>query len=160
MSIKTVKFRDWIFEVDVELTQQTYANVEFGGAYSCTCGNCKNYLAFRESVFPDKIKVLFTQLGIDYTKEVEIMTNQKFSNGFYDTIGWFHFKGSIVSGKNAYTPLLGGGYTVELTSITDNFLIGFDPGDFMAFFEDKEGLIEVTFQTNIPWVIDPKLEQE
>ncbi|MDB5126959.1 hypothetical protein [Mucilaginibacter sp.] len=158
MGTKTVKFRDWVFEADVELTQQTYANAQVSGAEECTCGNCKNYLAFRDNIFPDEIKTLFNELGINYTKESEIITDQKHQNGLYDTSGWFHFKGRILNGKNAYIPISDTGVTIELTQVADNFLIGFGPGNSLAFFEDKDGLIEVMFQTNIPWVIDPELE--
>ena len=54
----------------------------------------------------------------------------------------------------------GGGFTFDLTPITDNFSIGFSVGSDLAFFDDKNGLIQVEFDTFIPWIIDKKLENE
>ena len=59
MSITIVKFNDWTFEVDKSLTEQTYRNISASGAETCRCTNCKNYIAYRDRVFPKEIIDLF-----------------------------------------------------------------------------------------------------
>ena len=44
--------------------------------------------------------------------------------------------------------------------ITLAFSIGFTTGSSMALFEDKDGLLQIEFSVNIPWVIDKELEEE
>ncbi|MBW8359734.1 MAG: hypothetical protein K0M63_08055 [Weeksellaceae bacterium] len=88
-----VKYRDWELFSDRETTEQTYSEFENSGAESCGCDYCKNYIAQRETVFPDDIKELFKKLGIDYMKEIEISEFAKLENGLHYYNGWFHFKG-------------------------------------------------------------------
>lgn len=151
-----VKYRDWEFEVDRELTQQTYSTVLMSGAESCICQDCENYVAFRDRIFPDEVIELFENLGIDYRKEVEVFSLESLPNGLHYIAGWFHFKGQILKGKNCCVPLPSGGNTLDLTTITDVFSIGFTEGDALTFFSDKNGLIQVEFQTYIPWVISDR----
>ena len=159
MTVTTVKFRDWKFEVDRELTETTYTNVLGSGADTCVCNNCKNYVAFRDNVFPDEVLKLFNDLGIDYRKEVEITSWEKLPNGHYHIGGWFHFKGKLLTGKDYRVSIAGGnGFTFDLTKISDNFSIGFGEGNNMTYFEQKVGLVQIEFDTNIPWVIDKLLE--
>lgn len=158
MPTEILNFRDWQFEVDRELTRQTYANVTGSGADTCVCNDCKNYVAFRDKVFPEEVQKLFSDLGIDYRKEVEITSFETLPNGLLHIGGWFHFKGRVESGKDYRAPFPGGGHTFDLTYITDNFSIGFAEGDDLTYFEDKNGLVQVEFMTNIPWIIDKSLE--
>ena len=160
MMPRILKFRDWTLEVEKELTQQTYDKISGSGADTCVCNNCKNYVAYRDKVFPDEIKNLFTDLGVDYRKEVEITSWEKLPNGHYHVGGWFHFKGRVLNGKDHRVPLAGGGVTFDLTKISDNFSIGFAEGNDLTFFEERSGLVQIEFDTHIPWVIDKKLEIE
>ena len=157
MTFVNVKFKDWSFEVDRELTKQTYNKIKSSGAEDCVCSNCKNYVAYRDKVFPNEIKQLFIDLGIDYRKEVEIYSLETLPNGLIHIQGWFHFKGKVLSGKNYLVPLPNGGFTYDMTDITDNFSIGFAEGNDLAYFEDRDGLVQLEFSANIPWVIDKKL---
>ncbi len=154
MTNVVVKYRDWVFEVDKMLTEQTYEQVPDSGADGCTCEDCRNYVAFRDKVFPNEILKLFVDLGIDYRKEVEITSFEKTTDGLTSIGGWFHFKGRIINGKDCRINLLGGGFTLKLTKITDDFEIGFAKGSSSTFFDDKEGLVQIEFETEIPWIID------
>lgn len=153
-----LKFKDWEFEVDKELTTQTYEKIKGSGADTCICNECKNYVAFRDSVFPNEINQLFDDLGIDYRKEVEITSYEILENGLHHIGGWFHFKGRLINGKDYRIPTPGGGYTLDLTKISNNFKIGFSEGNDLTYFENKEGLVQIEFMTSIPWVIDKDLE--
>lgn len=158
MTVKCLKYRDWEFEVDSQLTKETYDKVIGSGADGCECIDCKNYIAYRDSVFPEEIKTLFEDLGIDYRKEVEITSFETLPNGLHHIGGWFHFKGKVLKGKNYRVPLPSGGYTIDLTSIVENFSIGFAEGTDLTYFSNKNGLVQVEFMTFIPWVIDKSLE--
>ena len=158
MDLIIVKFNDWTFEVDKALTEQAYKTVSGSGADSCGCNDCKNYVAYRDQVFPKEVTALFNELGIDQRREVEITTWRILPNGLHHIGGWFHFKGKILSGKDSRVLLSSGGHTIDLTLITDNFSIGFTAGNDLTFFEDKTGLVQVEFDTKIPWVIDKSLE--
>lgn len=156
-----MKYRNWVFEVDFLLTQQAFSNFAVGGADSCACYDCKNYVAFKDNVFPAEIRELFSALGIDFKKEVEIWAIQKLENGLHEIGGWFHFKGKIISGTDCRKPdITGNGYSVNLTPINKNFEIGFTSGNDLTFFENKRGLVQVEFVTAIPWVIDKKMENK
>ena len=92
-----VKYRTWIFDVDLETTKTEYAKAGESGAESCTCGYCANYVAYREFVFPEEIKELLQSLGIDYRKEAEIVTYDILPSQMQHIEGWFHFKGTTSS---------------------------------------------------------------
>jgi len=151
-----VKYRGWEFLVDKELTVRTYSAVDSSGADTCSCNQCHNYVAYRDSVFPVEILDLFHSLGIDYRKEVEIGPI-KMGNDLHHISGWFHFKGSILA--NGYYDVPIPSYPkLDRLSINDNFSIGFIERNDLAFFEDKAGLIQVEFETVIQWVIDRSFE--
>lgn len=158
MTFTKVKYRDWEFEVDRNLTRHTYKNISASGAESCVCNGCKNYVAYRDKIFSDEIRNLFEDLGIDYKKEVEITFFETLSNGLRHIGGWFHFKGRVLTGKDYRIHLPSGGHTTDLTHIAENFSIGFAEGGDLTFFSDKNDLVQVEFMTKIPWIIDKSLE--
>ena len=160
MKIEILSYRDWTFEYNKQLTLDTYARIRESGAESCNCNDCKNYIANRDKVFPDEILKLFRDLGIDFTKEVEITNWERKPNGLHHIGGWFHFKGKVIRGKNFKIPLPSGGFSIDLTPISDNFSIGFSEGNDLTFFEDKNELVQIEFDTSIPWIIDKELEDE
>ncbi len=145
----TLKFREWEFEFDKELNSETYKKISVSGADSCLCNNCKNHVAYRDKVFSKEVLQLFIALGIDFKKEVEIVSYAKLSSGLHHIGGWFHFNGKILKGK-----------IDGVLEIDNNFSIGFTEDNALTFFENKNGLVQVDFMTSIPWVIDKLLETE
>jgi len=158
MAYTIVKFQDWTFEVDKDLTKQTYENLSGSFTDTCICNDCKNYIAYRDLVFPEIVIDLFKDLGIDHRKEVEITPYETLPNGLHHIGGWFHFKGRVVTGKDYRVPSPDGGHSFDLTKVHDNFSIGFAPGNDLTYFKDKTNLVQIEFDTNIPWVIDKSLE--
>lgn len=159
--ITKIKYRDWEFELDKELTISTYQKVISGGADSCECTVCKNYVAYRENVFPAEIRQLLIDLGIDYRKEVEIISYDDLADGLYLIEGWFHFKGRILSGKDCcVSSPNGNGFSLDLTEIDNNFSIGFTKRVSLTHFMDETNLVQVDFETRIPCVLDNLLEVE
>lgn len=144
----TIQFRDWELTADVEATRALYARVEVKGVGNCLCAGCENFAAFRTEAYPDEVKRLLESLGVEWWKEAEVYHVYKHENGLHNYGGWLHFKGSykFTGKKYGYTP------------ITENFSISFTNGNDLTLLEDREGLVQVEFDTFIPWVIDPKLE--
>lgn len=150
--MKIIKFREWELTVDRELTKLTYNNVVSGSADNCNCNDCKNFVNNREAAYPDEIKKLLYDLGIDYKKECEICHYCRQDDGLHFYGGWFHFKGEF-KGKNCGVPTIFNGYTFDLTPINDRFSIGFRYDSALTFFNAKEGLVQIEFETKIPWTI-------
>ena len=157
--MKTIKYRDWELIVDSELTKLTYNDVVVGSPESCNCNDCRNFANNREEIYPDEVKKLFNEFGIDYKKESEICHYCRQGDGLHVYGGWFHFKGRF-RGKNCTVPMNSGGYTLELTPINDKFNIGFHYSSALTFFNNKENLVQIEFETKTPWTIEKELESE
>jgi hypothetical protein len=159
MKSEILKYRDWTIEFDKELTIKGYESITAGGAETCICSDCKNYIANRENIFPKEVFKLFSDLGIDYKKDVEICTYGKLPNGLYQIDGWFHFKGKIINAL-IWNEKIPNGYSLHLTKINENFSIGFCKDNALTFFNDKEDLVQLEFEAFIPWIIDEKPDDE
>src|SRR5258708_5745822 len=60
-----ITYRDWILDCDVEATRAGYETISAGGAESCDCAGCRNFLAQRDSVYPAEVLNLFDELGVN-----------------------------------------------------------------------------------------------
>ncbi len=87
MSWRKVKFRNWTFEVDLDATQESFEMKSKGSADDCSCDYCKNYREQRESIFPEEVKILFQEVGIDFTKENEVSEVYEMENGLHNYHG-------------------------------------------------------------------------
>jgi len=147
-----VSYRYWELYADKELTAQTYLKLEHSSAESCGCDYCKNFIEQREQIFPDEIKELFSKLGIDYQKEIEVSEFAKLENGLHYYSGWFHFKGDFI-GKDCTVLLQNGGHTFDLTKITDDFSIGFRYDNALTPIKNKNGVVQIEFDCHLPWIL-------
>jgi len=97
-----VDFLNWTFESDVEATASVYLTIKEGEAETCPCPWYKHYLKFRNSLYPQSVIELFHKLGIDYTKEIDLIDQGVVSPGkrWYET--WFDFRGTVVSGPSGW----------------------------------------------------------
>ncbi len=93
-----VSFRDWVLDADPDATQAAYVRARTGGSEECGCDTCRNFIAARTHVYPAEVVALFSQLGVDPTKEGEAYWTHRSADGLHHYGGWFHFVGSIVSG--------------------------------------------------------------
>ncbi len=146
MFMREVVFRNWKFEVDSELTRKSFANESNGASDTCNCDYCKNFREQRESIFPEEIRILFIELGIDFRKEGDATEICKLENGLHNYIGYFHFAGEILTGKTFDSEEYSG---PELLQISENFSV---------CFGEKKGKqwVKVLFETNIPWILEEK----
>ncbi|MDN5201959.1 hypothetical protein QQ008_11310 [Fulvivirgaceae bacterium BMA10] len=159
---KTIRYRNWTFEVDYNRTKEVYDKIEFGSPESCNCNDCKNFIANRENIYPLEIKRLLESLGINPKKESEIYHMARLENGLHHYGGWFHFKGKIKKGKDCKIDFVSGGSRFETERVTNHFGIAFMKGSDLSFFnkEEKEQLIQVEFIADSEWIIDKELESE
>ncbi len=142
MSVDIFKYRDWVLEVERAQTETLYKGVSLSGSESCDCGNCKHFLSIKHFLYPDEVKGLFDNLGMDINKEFEVCDfGDEESGHFYSW--WFHFIGEIIEGKDCNTPLPTGGYTMDLLPINDILSIGFTKNISISFFDNKQDLIQV-----------------
>ena len=162
MTTKTVKYKEWTFEVEHGRTKEIYDKVEFGSPEGCGCNYCENFATNRENIYPDEIKNLLSEFGIDYKKESEIYHMARLETGLHHYGGWFHFKGKIIEGKDCKIDLGGGGSTFDTDKVVDNFEIAFMKGSDLTFFdkEEKDNLIQIEFIADSEWVLDKEIESE
>lgn len=154
-----MKFREWELIVDKKLTKLTYDNVAIGSPESCGCNDCKNFVTNRETTYPEEIKKLLTDLGVDYKKESEICHYCRQEDGLHYYGGWFHFKGQFI-GKDCSVSTDSNRFTFNLTPINDRFSIGFCYSAALTFFDDRENLVQIEFEAKTPWAIEKELESE
>jgi hypothetical protein len=150
-------YRDWELSANAERTRRVYAAADAGSAERCGCSTCKNFIALREKIYPVEIRRLFEDIGVDFRKEAEISHFAKLENGLHYYSGWFHFIGAFI-GKDCTVPLPNGGHSLDLTPIDDGFAVGFRRDRALTFFEADDDIIQIEFEAQLPWVIDPALE--
>jgi hypothetical protein len=149
-----VKFRDWVLNCDPDETRLAYNAMK---EYTCGCASCKNFVVIRERAYPKDALALFDQLGIDHRKEAEVYSSH--IKGTISYGGFFHFLGSILSGRDAYRQRAETAWTVELEPINENFSIGFTKQVALIPkpFEGKTVTQLDFWASNLPWVVsDPQ----
>lgn len=144
--MEIVRYRDWVLEVDRKETEAVYQQIEMSGTQSCGCGNCKYFETIANEIFPDEIKQLFEQLGVDIKKNFEVNDLGDGVNE-YDFEVRFHFKGNLIKGDDCYLPLLSNGYTIKLSPVNDMFEIGFTKNGPRSFFNEQEQIIQIHIMT-------------
>ena len=163
MTMTEITYKSWKFQADKETTASTYASVTKGSADEDESIEGVNFSKQREKVYPEEIKTLFGQLGIDYKKETEVSHHVNLENGMHVYTGWFHFKGSF-EGPN-YLDKISKDNPEEdkefnVTEISKTFSIGFRNENFLTNFEDRSNLVQVEFECMIPWILDLEFEPE
>ena len=95
-----MKFGDWLYTCDRPATVEAYSPAQNGGADSCGCNGCRNFVVVRYLVLPTEFVRLLESLGIDPRKDGEVHHNGRMGPGRHDYGGWFHFVGgSVRSGR-------------------------------------------------------------
>jgi hypothetical protein len=133
---------EWLFMCDRKATADAYTRAQAGGADTCACDCCRNFVAVRDSVFPGAFLTLLDSLGIDPHKDGEVYHNGRLAPGRHDYGGWFHFVGSLDRTGDFPVVDLGDGFTVWLRRKCAPEL------------EALKGhpLVELEFHTpNVPW---------
>ena len=155
--MELVRFREWLFAVDVAATVAAYAQCAAGGADTCPCEDCRNYAGYRASL-PAEVAEFFDQLGIDYRKESEVWRAARTESGCHQYFGWYHFKGQMLEGWDCKQPSEHGLNLLDLRPITDTFSIGFTRAEAPTIFSDKNNLVQIEFAICIPWGLTTVVE--
>ncbi len=159
----TIKYKNWKLIVDREATIAAYQKMT-SQPEGCTCTPCENYLDNREQIYPNEIKKLFNQLGIDYRKESEVFEGGRSGNGQYQYVGYFFFIGRFyrVRKRDKKHRAKMSRLVKQMAAVTRTFGIDFSkkPGSPMVteLFGDTNGFIEIEVAFQIPWTIGAEKE--
>jgi hypothetical protein len=147
--VEIIKYRDWVLKADRLNNEALYSRVEVNGTQSCGCEGCQYFDSIADKLFPDEVKQLFLQLGIDIKKNFDV---SDFGGGAmgHTFNGQFHFKGVLLEGDDCYVPAEHGGYQVNLLPINDYFKIGFTKVASQSFFNNDEEIIKIEFMAKVP----------
>ena len=153
--MNTIRFKHWTLQCDSGITREAYKQIEHGGSEDCGCNTCKNFVAARRYVYPQDVRVLFEQLGIDINKEAEVYHTCKLDSGLHDYGGWFHFAGSIEEGTDSKRQIGETSFAIDLEPTNDQFAIGFTAHSALVpeSFGD-EPVVQIEFEAKIPWVLE------
>ena len=141
-----ITYRNWILDCDVEATRAGYETVSAGGAETCGCAGCRNFLVQRDSVYLGEILNLFNELGVNYKRDAETCHTSRLEPGLHLYGSWFHFVGAIV--KKPIGP-------ATLNHLTIDFI----PHNALAAkaFENQR-LVQIEITVKLPWVLtEPEL---
>jgi len=141
----------WLVEHDPDMTRRCFAELPVGTG--CSCDYCRNFDAAVGQTFPPEFVALAEELGIDVAKPAELCHWCRESSGAYLTGGWFHFVGSILDGEDALQ-WSGTGGTYRFEELVPGLEFGFSARLALVrqVFQSKP-LIQLEFQTRIPWVL-------
>jgi hypothetical protein len=141
-----ITYRDWILDCDVEATRAGYETISKGGAESCRCAECRNFLAQRDSVYPSELLDLFNKLRVNYKRDAETYCNGQIEPGLHLYGSWFHFVGAIL--KEPIGP-----------ATLDNLTIDFIPDKALAAKAfQNQSLVQIEITVKLPWVLsEPEL---
>ena len=136
-----ITYRDWILDCDVEATRAGYETILKGGAESCDCAGCRNFLAQRDSFYPAEVLNLFDRLGVNYKRDAETYHTARLEPGLHLYGSWFHFVGAIE--KQPVGPATLNSFTIDF--IHDNALAA------NAFA--NQPLVQIEITVKLPWVL-------
>ena len=108
---------------------------------------------------PAQVLDFFDHLGVDLTKITESVAYNRTHNGGVTYGGWLHVCGKIVKGKedNEHTITL---RPKEAHGVTDAFKVWFSEECIMVEKAFDSPVIQIDFQTDLPWVLDSKTPEE
>jgi hypothetical protein len=136
---------EWQFTSELDATQAAYARIGAGGADTCDCNTCRDFVAARERAFPPSFLSLLGSLGIDWHKDGEVYHNARLAPGRHDYAGWYHFVGTLDK-TGDFAPV----------KFSDDFTVWLCRRHAPALPGLRElALVELNFHAeNVPWVLD------
>src|ERR1700678_2160382 len=136
---------EWEFTCDRSATAAAYSGATAGGADTCTCDGCRNFVVVRDRVYPQTFVLFLKSLGVDPHKDGEAYHTGEISPGNHHYGGWFHFVGSLEKTGDFPQVEMGPGFQVSLCRRCA-------PG--LAVLKDLP-LVQVEFQAErVPWVLE------
>jgi len=145
----------WRVRVDADATRAAYAVVPRGGADTCECDYCRNWVAQRDALLAGPIGALLAQLGIDGSRDAEVVEyGPELASGLRHYEAWYDCIGSIVAGRPV-RPAPGTGVVPAATALTDRVGIRLTDSSPLAHapFAGK-ALVRVEITARLPWIIE------
>jgi len=158
--MKPLKLFPWTIYCDYEATLKAYTHIQRGGSEECDCDKCQNFVKVRDRIYPEDVLHVFSQLGIDYTKEVEVSHYNREKSGLHLYGGWFHFIGNIEYLDESYKPIWSkkGILDFKLVKIGENYSWYFsdNENDLSNDVFRNHPLVQINFFVSAPWVLKSK----
>lgn len=137
-------FGSYQTDVDLELTQNWYAQAE---GWGCDCGDCRNFLKLaRERALPAPVLELLDELGIPPEKATYVCEMYPTEGGHVYQFSW-RIAGTILSGEGKAGDAQGWG---EASCLHETYPYG-APGF-------PEPNFDLNFFVELPWVLDEPRE--
>lgn len=92
---------------------EIYKTLVSPGPETCGCENCRVFVQMRNRFYPSDLRELLAELGIDYRKEVEVVTYV--GPGLPPLEGWYNFVGHIEAGEQTMH-CLDSGFQIEVSN--------------------------------------------
>lgn len=135
---------EWQFTCDRSITVAAYARAAPGGANTCACDGCRNFVLVRDRVYPRTFVSFLESIGVDPHKDGEVYHTGEISLGNHHYGGWFHFVGSLEKTGDFPYVEMGLGFKVALCRRSA-------PG--LAALKDLP-LVQIELQAErVPWVL-------
>lgn len=132
----------YVLDIDVERTRNTYRTIEKGGAESCGCSSCRNYLSALPDALPKELLRFLSEAGIDVRKDAEVYENGEVSPGIRSYGGEYYFWGSIVA-EPKKEQIFANGFRFAFTG----------PSPLVQDEFRSQGAICCCFDGNLPWLL-------
>ena len=153
--ISRLSIARWTVDVDRDATANAYSTFIEGSCDLCRCHPCQNYIAHRETLFPDSVAGFLRDAGIAHNREIETGHYGEVRDDVHLYSAWFHFAGSLIDGTDALIPHAdGNGGSYDLAPITDAFSVGVTSRlSCLADVFPRESTLQLEFTVELPWVI-------
>ena len=103
-NMDSLRVGPWRAEFDRDATVRAHAAMPTGGAETCKCKPCRNYVAQKPVPFPSDFLELLLRLGIDANKEIEVYEMDTDDPHGVEYFGWFYFIGLVEADAGAPDP--------------------------------------------------------
>lgn len=154
--MEEIQFDRWRLACDPQATRAAYALTEIDTTTAPTLDDDRNWIQARDQglVYPEEVIALFAQLGIDLRREAELYHLARLDSGLHEYGGWFHFVGSLVSGRDAWIPDSPTAWHADLKQISTTFALGFTARVNLVKPSFKgHPLVQLEFDAKIPWLL-------
>jgi hypothetical protein len=144
--MEQIRLGDQIIGYDSVGTRTAYAGMKSGSAERCGCPYCRNFVAQRSTVYPEKFRQLLDQLGIDPEKEGDVYEGGP-EGSLMEYGGWFYLAGELIEAGE------------RMADAGPDFQYFFRPSHRPSPLADfGDGVLALEFSTRLPWVISDEPE--
>jgi hypothetical protein len=144
--MEKIRLGDQIIGYDSVRTRTAYTSMNSGFAERCGCAHCRNFVAQRSTVYPEKFLQLLELLGVDPEKEGDVHKGGA-PGSLMEYGGWFYVAGELIeAGERMADAGSGFQYFFRRSRMPTS----------LADFGDR--VLALEFLTRLAWVIsdDPE----